>query len=40
LANGEEKPRIMIVEDDSRMAFLYRAILDEKGYRVVIKTEN
>jgi DNA-binding response OmpR family regulator len=39
LANGEEKPRIMIVEDDSRMAFLYRAILEEKGYRVVIKTE-
>jgi DNA-binding response OmpR family regulator len=35
----KENPKIMIVEDDSRMAFLYKSILEEKGYQVVIKTE-
>lgn len=43
MTNDEQQekgnPRIMIVEDDSRMAFLYKAILEEKGYTVVIKTE-
>ncbi len=33
----KENPKIMIVEDDSDMASLYRSFLSRNGYRIVIQ---